>query len=256
MSTKEMTTQISLMDLYKLGSHRGNSRSKLNPRLKKYIYGTKQGLSLIDLTQLHSSLDKAEALLENLGRRRKQVLFVGTSTHVQALAKSFADKTGAKGMPYISQRWLGGTLTNWSTIKKTLKRLEKNEKIIANEKFFKELSRNEQLALTRETEKLVNIFGGLRYLKTNRPGALIVLDAAENDVAIAEADLMNVPSIILANTSVTRIPAKTDYMIVCNNNSVKLVEMLADRFVSAYNRGLASTATEDSKQVEEKKAVK
>lgn len=229
--------QISLMDLFKLGSHRGNHRSKLNPKLKARVYGSKDGLSLIDLAKLQESSTKVEELLTNLGKNRKQVLIVGTESHLQALTKKAAAKMG-RGMPFVNQRWLGGTLTNWATVKKTLKTLEKNQKIIENEKFFKDLSRNEQLSLTRETEKLQNIFGGLMDLKSNRPGALLVLDAARNYTAIQEADTMNIPVIALANTATLILSKNTDYTVVCNNNSTKLISMLMNRFVEAYNEGL------------------
>ncbi len=239
MSTKQ--AQVSLMDLFKVGSHRGNSKSKLNPKIKDRIYGAKQGLSLIDLTAIQESLESIEQLLENLGRRKKQLLVVGTSKHTSALAKTLAERLGAKGMPFVNKRWLGGTLTNWPTIKKTLKRLEKNEKIVENEKFFDTLSRNEKLSISRETKKLQEIFGGLRYLKSNRPGAVIVLDAGTNSVAILESDLNNIPVITLTNTGSQTLSKNLEYTMVCNNNSSKLLEILADRFILAYNNGLAST---------------
>jgi small subunit ribosomal protein S2 len=231
------TTQLSLMDLYKIGSHRGNKASKLNPKLKKYVYGTQQGMSLIDLALMQQKLENVENFLKQLGKTNKQVIVVGTSTHVKSVTEKIAKEMG-RGMPFVSNRWLGGTLTNWSTVKKTLKTLEKNESIIANEKFFKELSRNEQLILMRETEKLRKIFGGLVDLKSNRPGALVVLDASENVVAIKEADLMNVPVIALTNTGALDLPTKLDYTVVCNTNSTKLLAVVTDRLVNAYGSGI------------------
>ena len=225
------------MDLYKIGSHRGNKASKLNPKLKKYVYGTQQGMSLIDLALMQQKLENVENFLKHLGKSNKQLIVVGTSTHVKPVTEKIAKEMG-RGMPFVSNRWLGGTLTNWSTVKKTLKTLEKNENIISNEKFFKELSRNEQLILTRETEKLRKIFGGLVDLKSNRPGALLVLDASENVVAIKEADLMNIPVIALSNTGALDLPTKLDYTVVCNTNSTKLLTMLTERFIEAYGSGV------------------
>lgn len=236
------TNQLSLMDLYKIGSHRGNKASKLNPKLKKYVYGSKNGMSLIDLALMQTKLEHVESFLKHLGKTGKQVVIVGTSLHLKDTAERIANEMG-KGMPYVTNRWLGGTLTNWATVKKTLKTLEKNDAIINNEKFFKELSRNEQLILTRETDKLRKIFGGLTTLKSNRPYGLIVLDAAENIVAIKEADLMKVPTIALANTGALDLPSDLQYTLVANNNSTKLLDLLADRFVTAYNSGIEEGLT-------------
>ena len=231
-------SQISLMDLFKVGSHRGNKKQKLNPKLRTFVYGSKQGLSLIDLAMMQDSLARVEELLYNLGKTRKQILIVGTQKHVQGKVRELAAAMGAKGMPFINQRWLGGTLTNWATVKKTLKTLEKNEKILENAEFFETLSRNEQLGITRETDKLRQIFGGLVDLRSNRPGAVLVLDGENNHVAIQEADVMHIPTISLLNTASVSLPKKLDHAIVCNNNSKKLVDLLSERFVEAYNRGL------------------
>lgn len=231
------TTQLSMMDLYKIGSHRGNKASKLNPKLKKFVYGTQQGMSLIDLALMQQQLETVEGFLKHLGKTGKQVLVVGTSLHIKDVTEKVAKEMG-RGMPFVSNRWLGGTLTNWSTVKKTLKTLEKNEAIIANDKFFKELSRNEQLILTRETDKLRKIFGGLADLKSNRPAAVLVLDAADNVVSIQEADLMNIPVIALANTGTLELSKKLDYTIICNNNSTKLLDLLSERLVGAYAEGM------------------
>ena len=231
------TIQLSLMDLYKIGSHRGNKASKLNPKLKRYVYGTQQGMSLIDLALMQQKLENVENFLSHLGKTGKQVIVVGTSTHLKNITETVAKAIG-RGMPYVNNRWLGGTLTNWATVKKTLKTLEKNDNIINNEKFFKELPRNEQLILTRETEKLRKIFGGLVDLRSNRPAAVVVLDASENTVAIKEADLMNIPVIALANTGTLELPSKLDYTLVCNNNSTKLIEILTQLMIQAYDKGV------------------
>lgn len=253
MSTKNQ--ELSLMDLFKVGAHRGNKKSRSNPRLKSKVYGTSQGLTLIDLAESIKSIEEAEKFLYKIGRGRKQILVVGTSKHLQDLTKKHAENWAGKEMPYVNHRWLGGTLTNWSTIKKTLKHLAKNESIIANEKFFDELSRNEQLAITRETEKMKKVFDGLKNLKFNKPAAIIVLDAEENPVAIREAETMGVPVITFANTGTKYLPENLKYTIICNNNSTKLIETLLGRFAKAYEDGLASVAL-DTKEEEKEKVKK
>lgn len=233
------TSQISMMELFKVGAHRGNKKQKLNPKLKSYVYGSANGLSLIDLAKTQEVLSKIADLAFKLGKTRKQILFVGTEKHVQEVVKEAAGKTTPKQSPFVNQRWLGGTLTNWSTVKKTLKTLEKNQKIIENKEFFDTLSRNEQLSLTRETEKLNLIFGGLANLKSNRPGAVFILDGQNNYVAMNEAKTVNVPIISLISTATQTLPESLDYTVVSNNNSTKFVQIVADLVVESYNKGAA-----------------
>jgi small subunit ribosomal protein S2 len=231
---------ISLMDLFKVGAHRGNRSNKLNPKLKKYVYGARAGLSLIDLATLQHSIEKSEELLYNLGKAKRQILVIGTSEQIKSVTKNVAAAMGV-GMPFVAHRWLGGTLTNWATVKKTLRTLEKNKKIMENETFFNGLPRNSQLEISRETEKLDNVFGGLADLKSNHPGAIFILD--KNQVAIQEAGTMNIPVIALMNTSSKLLPESLDYTMVCNNNSLNFVQMLTDILIAAYNRGYEEAMT-------------
>jgi small subunit ribosomal protein S2 len=234
------TNQITLMSLFETGAHRGNRRSKLNPRLKPKVYGFSKGLCLIDLAQTSTAVDNSVKLLNTLGTKKRQILVVGTSKHVSPLVKTTAEKFSLP-MPYVNNRWLGGTLTNWATIRKTLKNKEKLEKIISKEEFFSKLPRNEQLGIERELEKLRIIFDGLVNLKTNKPGAIIVLDADENEVAIKEAQKLKIPVIALTNTSTVFLPANatlpSSTTVCINTNSVKAVGLIFDKFVDSYNEG-------------------
>jgi small subunit ribosomal protein S2 len=229
--------QISLMNLFNVGAHRGNKKSALNPRLKKRIYGINNGLSVINLAETKQSLETAAELLAKLGQKRNQLLVVGTSTHLQELPKQMAEKLAGGQTAYVNHRWLGGTLTNWATIRKTLKTLEKTQNMIRDEEFFNNLSRNEQLNLSRRLEKLERFFGGLINLKSNRPGAVVVLDAKENAVAIQEAQTMKIPVIALTNTNVDTLPEDLRYTIVCNTSSLNTLDLISDTLVEAYNQG-------------------
>lgn len=231
--------QISLMSLFEVGTHRGNRRSRLNPALKPYIYGISSGLCLIDLAQTKQAVERAEELVFKLGQKKRQILLVGTSKHVASLTPEYAGKFSNGGMPYVNNRWLGGLLTNWSTIKQTLKHKAKLEKVKADESFFHALARNEQLRIDRELAKLEATFGGLSNLKSNRPGAVLLLDALNDPVAIREATTMNVPIISLTNTSTLVLPPDLRYAVVANTNSVNAVRLILERLVDSYNRGLA-----------------
>lgn len=238
--------ELSLIELFSVGAHRGNKKSSVNPQLKGNIYGNKQGMSLIDLAKTKTLIEDTETFLAKLGQAGKQVLIVGTSSHLKDLTTKFAELFSDKAMPYVNYRWLGGTLTNWPTVRKTLKRLEKNEKLLADEKFMKALPRKEKLRIERETTKLKKVFDGLKNLKSNRPGAVLVLDAANNKVAIQEAQTNNLPVIAIANTGTQLLPDNRKFTIICNNNSTNLVNLLLQRFADSYKAGTNTIAEETS----------
>jgi small subunit ribosomal protein S2 len=230
--------QLSLMSLFETGAHRGNSKSKINSKLKDKVYGIDNGLCIINLVETKKSIERSEELMTRLGQRRKQILVIGTSRHLNDLTKEYAQKFSGNGMPYVDHRWLGGTLTNWNTIRKTLKNLDKLENILSNKGFFDKLARNEQLQIQKEVAKLRKFFGGLVGLKNNRPGALLVLDAKENAVAIQEADNIGIPVICLTNINAKYLPKNLDYTIVSNINSINAVRFIVDRLVNSYNQGI------------------
>jgi small subunit ribosomal protein S2 len=246
MSTQD--NQISLMSLYEVGAHRGNKKSRLNPRLKKRVYGVDNGLSIIDLVQTKKSIDNITDFLKELGRKRRQILVVGTSKHLVNITADTTNLFKNGPMPYVNYRWLGGTLTNWSTIKKTLDSLNKLRSMEKDETFLHKLSKNEQLSIKREKIKLEKFFAGLVSLKSNKPGAVMVLDAPNNPIAIQEAEKMNIPVIALTNTGTVSLPENISYTVVANINSLKTMNLLLAKFVDAYNSG----ATEIVKEQEEK----
>jgi small subunit ribosomal protein S2 len=242
MSTQD--TKLSLMSLYEVGAHRGNKKSRLNPRLKDKVYGVENGLSIIDLVETKKSIEKITSFLNELGRKRKQLLIVGTSKHLINITSDTSARFNNGPMPYVNYRWLGGTLTNWSTIKKTLDSLNKLRSIEADETFLKKLSKNEQLGIKREKIKLEKFFAGLVSLKSNKPGAVLVLDALNNPIAIREAETMKIPVIALTNTGTVSLPVDVSYTCVANINSIKTMGLLLDKFVEAYNSGAQSFVKE------------
>jgi small subunit ribosomal protein S2 len=246
------TNQISLMSLFQVGAHRGNRKSKLNPRLRSKVHGFSKGLCQIDLASTNTAIDASVEILKKLGAKKRQVLIVGTSKHISPLVVDSSTKFSSP-MPYVNNRWLGGTLTNWSTIRRTLKDKEKKEKIVNNVDFFAKLARNEQLGIQRQLDKLKTIFDGLTPLKTNRPGAIIVLDADENKVSIREAQSLGIPVITLTNTSTVFLPNNLNSTICVNTNSIKAVELVLAHLVEAYNSGVATAAAQATVAKEEKK---
>lgn len=247
--------QVSLMSLFEVGAHRGNRKSRLNPKLKKQVYGVSKGLCLIDLAKTQDSMQLVSDFLNHLGSKRRQVLLVGTSKHLAEAVPGWAQAfTG--GMPYVNSRWLGGTLTNWPTIKKTLKTLEKFEKIVENKDFFNKLSKNEQLNIKRKIEKIGKFFAGLVNLKGSKPGAILVLDASENPIAIQEADAAGVPVIVLTNTATITLPKDLKHTIVCNVHSLNALNLIMGHLVEAYNHGLSSQIAKTAEAAETKNPKK
>ena len=233
-----MQNQISLMNLFELGTHRGNSKPQVNARLRSRIHSYKSGISIINLVDTISRIDECSQFLYEIGKKGKQILLVGTSKHIRDTLPELSTKYTPVPLPYINRRWLGGTLTNWLTIKKTLKSLEKFEKIKENANFFKGLARNEQLNINKEIERMSKFFAGLKTLKNNKPGAIFVFDISNNPIGVKEAELMDVPIIGLTNTKSSVLPSDIERLIVCNYNSVKSVEFIVDRLLSSYQKGL------------------
>jgi small subunit ribosomal protein S2 len=247
-----MTKQISLMELFEVGAHRGNGRSKTNPKVRSNIHSFHNGVSIINLVGTIDSIQHACDLMYKIGASKKQVLLVGTSNHIKHLVPEYADKFSSGEMPYVKNRWLGGTLTNWSTIKKTLKTLVKLENIEADTSFFTKLAKNEQLRISRQKEKISRFFDGLKTLKSNKPKAILVLDMDENSIAVKEANVAGIPVIGLSNTKVDVLPKDNSTTIICNTNSIATIQKITDILIESYNEGLKNSV---EKKVEAPKEV-
>jgi small subunit ribosomal protein S2 len=243
---------LSLANLYQLGAHRGNSKSKLNPKLKSQVYSYANNQCTIDLVSTIDSITKVKDLFYKLGQKKKQILVVGTSRHLSAKVQEFSSTFSAP-MPFVNVRWLGGTLTNWLTIKKNIKILEKFESMKADATFFASLARNEQLSISRKISKMSKFFDGLKILKTNRPGAILVLDAAQNDIAIKEAELIGVPVVSMTNTFIQTLPKNSAFNILFNNNSISAVDFVTNELISSYNQGSAASVPTENVNKEVKK---
>jgi small subunit ribosomal protein S2 len=233
-----MADQLSLMNLFESGAHRGSKKRYVNPALKGRIFSYQNGIAIVDLAETTNYLVSAAELMKKIGFSKKSVLVVGTSPAISDYVPEVCKMFKSGEQPYINHRWLGGTLTNWSTIRKTLKTLDKTRSIIENAEFFDKLARNEQLRLQREEIKIARSFGGLTTLKSNRPGAVLILDADRNQNAIREADVMGIPVIAFGTTSMQVLSKKSNYTIVFNTHSKNALELLTKYLVDAYNTGL------------------
>jgi small subunit ribosomal protein S2 len=243
---------LSLANLYQAGAHRGNSKSKINPKLKSSIHTTTGNTCTIDLVSTINSINNAKELFHRIGAKKRQIIIVGTSNHISNKVVEYSKQFTGGDQPFVNVRWLGGTLTNWFTIKKNLRILEKFESIISDAKFFVTLARNEQLSTNRKVDKMKKVFSGLTLLKTNKPGAIFILDGSQNSIALKEAELVGCPVVILTNTFIKTLPKKLDTTIVCNNNSLNAVDMIVSELITAFNEGYASGAITNNKPTETK----
>lgn len=219
-------------DLLDAGVHLGHQTKRWNPRSKPYVFGHRQGITIIDLEKTHAALEKACAFIENLVASGDDVLLVGTKRQAQELIKEAATATG---MPYVTNRWMGGTLTNFETIKKSLAKFKKFQAMDANGELSK-LSSKEESAIRREMARMTRNFDGIAGIE-GLPGAMFVIDAGYEAIAVAEAKRLNVPCIGLVDTNSD--PTQLSHPIPGNDDAAKSIRIVVETVVAAIQAGLA-----------------
>lgn len=223
---------ISMKALLETGVHFGHRTQKWNPKMKPYIFTERNGIHIIDLQQTVALLDQAYNLVRDTVAAGGTLLFVGTKRQAQEAVEKEAERCG---MPYINQRWLGGTLTNWKTIKdliNELKRLERSRE--AGE--FDRLTKKEGLILGRKIDKLQDRLGGIREM-AKPPDLLYLVDVRHEHTAIHEANILNVPIIALVDTNCD--PGGVDYVIPANDDAIRAIKLLTARLADAVLEGRA-----------------
>ncbi len=223
-------------DLLDAGVHLGHQTKRWNPRSKPYVFDHRQGITIIDLEKTHAQLEKACAFIENLVAHGDDVLLVGTKRQAQELIREAA---AATGMPYVTTRWMGGTLTNFETIKKSLNKYKKYQAMDASGELAK-FSSKEESAIRREMARMTRNFDGIIGL-TALPRAMFVIDTSYEEIAVAEAKRMNIPSIGLVDTNSD--PTQLTYPIPGNDDATKSVRIIVETIVAAIQAGLAHRET-------------
>ncbi len=227
---------ITPKDLLDAGVHLGHQTKRWNPRSKPYIFDHRQGITIIDLEKTHAQLEKACTFLENLVASGDEVLLVGTKRQAQELIKEAA---AATNMPYVTNRWMGGTLTNFETIKKSLAKFKKYQAMDASGELAK-FSSKEESAIRREMARMTRNFDGIANI-TGLPGAMFVVDTSYEEIAVAEAKRMSIPSIGLVDTNSD--PTQLTYPIPGNDDATKSVRIIVETVVAAITAGLAHRET-------------
>ncbi len=225
--------EVKIQDLLLAGCHFGHLTRRWNPKMRKYIFMKRNGIHIIDLKKTLSNLNQACDAISNIVRQGGEVLLVGTKKQAKDIIRVEAERCG---MPYVTERWLGGTLTNFVTIKKSVKRLKNLEKK-ASDGTYDKLSKKEILQIEREKEKLNRVLGGIREM--NRlPAALFVVDAKKEAIAIREAIRLNIPVFAIVDTNTD--PDPIDYVIPCNDDAFKAISLVMRALTDAIIDGKAS----------------
>jgi small subunit ribosomal protein S2 len=233
---------ISMKALLETGVHFGHRTRKWNPRMKPYIFTERNGIHIIDLQQTLDALEKAYALIRDSVAAGGSLLFVGTKRQAQ---ETIETEAGRSGMPYVNQRWLGGTLTNWQTIRSRIDELSDLERQRdAGE--FQQLTKKEALMKNREIERLQGRLGGIREMRS-LPRLLFVVDVRREETAIHEANLLRIPVIALVDTNCD--PTGVDYVIPSNDDAIRAIKLIASKIADAALEGRALRKDEEIEEI-------
>ena len=226
-----------MKQLLEAGVHFGHQTKRWNPKMAPYIFQARNGIHIIDLQKSSKKLDEAYDFLKNQAEEGKTVLFVGTKKQAQECAKEAAEKCG---MYYVNQRWLGGTLTNFKTIQKRIRRLIELEKMEADGTFDL-LPKKEVILLKKEAAKLEKNLGGIKEMR-RLPNALFVVDPKAEHNAVAEAKILGIPVFGIVDTNSD--PTNIDFVIPANDDATKSVEVILDACCAAMIEGLEERKAE------------
>ena len=221
---------ISMKQLLEAGVHFGHQTRRWNPKMAQYIFTERNGIYIIDLQKTVRKIDEAYMFVRDIALEGKSVLFVGTKKQAQESIESEAKRCG---MYYVNNRWLGGTLTNFRTIKTRIARLNAIDQMEANGQ-FEVLPKKEVIKLCGEREKLEKNLGGIREMK-GLPGALFIVDPRKEHIAVAEARALNIPIVAIVDTNCA--PEEIDYVIPGNDDAIRAVKLIAGKMADAILEG-------------------
>ncbi len=218
--------------LLEAGCHFGHLKRKWNPAMAPYIFMERNGIHIIDLYKTAAKVEEAAAALKSIAKSGKKVLFVATKKQAKQVV---ADKATSVNMPYVIERWPGGMLTNFATIRKAVKKMAQIDKM-AKDGTYDNLSKREKLQITRQRAKLEKTLGSIADL--NRlPSALFVIDVMKEHIAVAEANRLGIPVFAMVDTNSD--PSNVDFVIPANDDASKSIEIILDTVCSAMAEGLA-----------------
>jgi small subunit ribosomal protein S2 len=230
--------------LLEAGVHFGHLRKKWNPKMLPYIFAEKKGIHIIDLNKTTESLQEAAAALKQIAKTGKKIMFVGTKKQAKEIVTECAKKVN---MPYATERWLGGMLTNFNTVRKSVKKMLSIEKMLGDGS-FDNITKKERLTLSRDKEKMEKVLGGISQLG-RVPAALFIIDIGHEHIALAEAIRLGITTFGMVDTNCD--PNKVDFPIPSNDDATKSIAIIANYITAAIAEGLAERQAARDEDVEE-----
>src|SRR5512144_2715129 len=232
---------ISMKALLESGVHFGHRTNKWDPRMKPYIFTERNGIHIIDLQQTSKLLNQAYNVIRDAVANGGTVLFIGTKRQAQ---ETVAEEANRCGMPYVTERWMGGMLTNWSTMYARIQELERLEKMRDNNELDR-LTKKEGLLIGREITRLTTRLSGTRLMK-RRPDLLFIIDVGREESAVHEANLLNIPIVALVDTNCN--PQNIDYVIPSNDDAIRAIKLLVAKVADAVLEGKAMRKEEEPEE--------
>ncbi|MEN7548326.1 30S ribosomal protein S2 [Rapidithrix thailandica] len=249
-------SKLEYKELLNAGVHFGHLTRKWNPKMAPYIFMERNGIHIIDLNKTQACLTSASAALKNIVKSGRKIMFVATKKQAKEIV---AQEAARLKMPYITERWLGGMLTNFATVRKSLKKMSSIDKLMKDEAYLN-LAKRERLMITREKEKLQKVLGGIAD-QTRLPAALFVVDVKREHIAIKEAKKLNIPVFAMVDTNSD--PDSIDFPIPANDDAFKSIAIITQSIGKSIEEGLMErkkekeeaklkAAEEEKKSVDEK----
>ena len=227
------------------GVHFGHLKKKWNPKMLPYIFAEKKGIHIIDLNKTTECLQETAAIMKQIARSGKKILFVGTKKQAKDIIQDNAKKVN---MPFVTERWLGGMLTNFNTVRKSVKKMQSIEKMLGDGS-FDNITKKERLTLTRDKDKMEKVLGGIAQLG-RVPAALFIVDIGHEHIALAEAKRLGITTFGVVDTNCD--PNKVDFAIPANDDATKSIAIISDYITAAIAEGLAERqAAKDEEGVDE-----
>ena len=240
-----MSVNIPTMeDLLKTGAHFGHKISKWHPNAAPYIYTSRNEIHIIDLVKTIDNLKKAAEFVEDEISHGKTILFVGTKKSIKSIIKNMAEEAG---VPYVNERWLGGTITNFSVIRKLVDKLINLEKQKEDPDYEKKYTKKERLIFDREIEKINEMVGGIREL-TKIPDLIYIVDIKEEKTAVKEANKRQIPVVAITDTNTD--PTLVDFPVPANDDSIRTVELITSVIVEAVKAGREKAKSNQEPKIE------
>ena len=223
--------RLEFQQLLDAGVHFGHLRRKWHPNMAPYIFDEKKGIHIIDLNKTAAKLEEAAAAMKSIARSGKKVLFVATKKQAKDIV---TEKVKATGMPYVTERWSGGMLTNFGTIRRTIKKMATIDRMRIDGT-FNNMSKRERLQVSRQRDKMEKNLGSIADL-TRLPSALFIVDIVKEHIAVAEARKLNIPTFAMVDTNSD--PSLVDFPIPANDDATKSIELIVDTMIAAINEGI------------------